>query len=252
MTNQNALYKYCLRLGDTCLVLGHRLSEMCSKAPILEEDIALTNIALDYIGQAEALLKYAGEVEGKGRTEDDLAYRRSERQYFNFLLAEQPNLDFGYVIARQFFLSAWFLHIYDALLKSEDETLAGIAGKAKKEAAYHLRHSGEWMVRLGMGTEESKTRIQDAVNNLWRFTGELFENNETETFLSQSGLAIESASVFPKWEALIDQIFERATIQKPKDVYMITGSKEGVHTEHLGHLLADMQYLQRAYPDATW
>lgn len=252
MNHQNALYQYCLRLGDTCLVLGHRLSELCSKAPLLEEDIALTNIALDYIGQAEAILKYAGKVEGKGRTEDDLAYRRSERQYCNFLLSEQPNTDFGYVIARQFFLSAWFYNLYDALLESEDETLAGIAGKAKKETAYHLRHSGEWIVRLGMGTAESKKRIQTAVNDLWRFTGELFEVDELENTLAEAGIAIKSESIFPKWESLIDQIFIRASIEKPRDVFMIKGAKKGIHTEHLGHLLTEMQYLQRAYPDASW
>ncbi len=249
---KNQLFQYCLRLGDTCLILGHRLSELCSKGPILEEDIALTNIALDYIGQAEALLKYAGEVEGEGRTEDDLAYRRAERKFYNCLLSEQPNSDFAYVIARQFFLSAWFYQLYNALLESKDETLAGIAGKAKKEVTYHLRHSGEWMVRLGQGTDESQERIQNAVNRLWRFTGELFETDELENVLSNEGVAVKSADLLSGWESHVQTVFERAGLQKPETVVMATGSKQGIHSEYLGHILSDMQYLQRAYPEAAW
>ena len=252
MKNENMLLKYCLRLGDTALILGHRLSEMCSKAPLLEEDIALTNIALDYIGQAEAFLKYAGQVEGAGRSEDDLAYKRAERKFYNLLLTEQPNTDFAFVIVRQFFMDAYHFNFYKNLMESQDETLAGIAAKSLKEVSYHLRHSSNWLIRLGKGTEESHQRIQTAVNDLWMYTGELFEMDELDQSLLEQGIAVDLTVVEANWKKTVQSIFEKSQLDQPIASYMATGSKNGVHTENLGFILAEMQYLQRAYPDAEW
>ena len=252
MDLQTALFKYCLRLGDTCLVLGHRLSELCGQGPLLEEDIALTNIALDYIGQAEAFLKYAAEMEGKGRTEDDLAYRRPEREYYNLQLVEQPNTDFAYVIIRQFFIDAFHFYYYRQLAESKDEILAGIAAKSLKEVKYHLKHSKNWVIRLGKGTEESHGRIQNAIDDLWMYTGELFETDEVDDILQESGIGVNLAEVQGQWQEAIQAIFEKALLQVPEGKYMATGSRQGIHTENLGFILAEMQYLQRAYPDANW
>jgi ring-1,2-phenylacetyl-CoA epoxidase subunit PaaC len=252
MNTKEALYNYCLRLGDNALVLSHRLSEWCSYGPFIEEDLALTNMALDLIGRAQAFLKYAGELEGKGKTEDDLAYRRSERQYYNYLLLEQPNGDFAFSMARQLFISAFEVYLFESLANSKDSTIAAIAAKTLKEVKYHLAHSADWVVRLGDGTEESKYRMQKAIDELWMFTGELFEMDETEQVLIAEGIAIDLNTIKPKWQNYISSTLENATLNMPKDAYMLSGSKKGLHTEYLGHILSEMQYLQRAYPNAKW
>ncbi len=249
---QNVLFQYLLRLGDTNLILSHRLSELCSRGPFLEEDIALTNIALDHIGQAEALLKYAGEVEGRGRSEDDLAYLRNETDFRNCLLVEQPNTDFAYVIVRQFFIDVWQGLLYNALKNSKDETLAAMAARFAKETAYHYRHSGSWMVRLGQGTDESRARLEKAFRDLWHYTGELFETDATEAKLSAAGIVPTSDSLYPEWIAQINRVAGEAGLRLPATDYMASGGRVGMHSEHLGHLLAEMQYLQRAYPGAKW
>lgn len=252
MDTQQALFQYCLRLGDTNLIIGHRLAEMCSRGPFLEEDIALTNFALDHTGQAEALLKYAGELEGKGRTEDDLAYLRPEWEYRNLLLTEQPNTDFAYVIVRQLMVDTYQCLLYDLLRQSKDETLAGMATRFLKEATYHFRHSSSWVERLGQGTEESRRRIRKAFDDLWKFTPEMFETDAAEKVLAAAGIAPESADLLPQWTVNIARVCDKAGLQLPVGDHIPVGSKRGAHSEHLGHLLTEMQYLQRAYPGATW
>ncbi len=249
---QTALFQYLLRLGDTNLILGHRLSELCSRGPFLEEDIALTNFALDHIGQAEALLKYAGEIEGKGRSEDDLAYLRPEIEFRNCLLAEQPNTDFAYVMVRQFLIDAWQELLYTTLRESKDETLAAMGARFVKEALYHKRHSGSWIVRLGRGTKESHQRLERAFQDLWHFTGELFESDAAETQLADAGITPKSDSLFAEWLVQLARVAGDAGLTLPNTDYMASGGRVGIHTEHMGHLLAEMQYLQRAYPGAKW
>lgn len=246
------LVTYCLRLADNALILGHRLSELCSRAPFIEEDLALTNTALDLIGRAQALLSYAALAEGKGRTDDHLAYRRPEIQYYNHLLTEQPNGDFAHTMARQLFVSVYDYYVYAELEKSRDQTLAAIAGKAIKEVRYHLEHAADWTVRLGDGTAESKRRMQAAINNLWMYTGELFEMDEVELSLLREGIAPDLVPVKTQWQQHVRQVLNQAGLNVPEDAYMQSGSRKGIHSEHLGHILAEMQYLQRAYPDATW
>ena len=252
MTKQEALFKYTLRLGDNSLILGHRLSEWSSYAPILEEDLALTNIALDLIGRAQALLKYAAEIEGKGRTEDDLVFKRAERQFLNVLLLEQPNGDFAMTIARQIFNSGFELLLFEELSKSKDEMLASLAIKCLKEVKYHWRHAYDWLQRLGDGTDESHERMQKAVDDLWMFTGELFEIDEVETILINEGIAVDTRLLHDKWLAKISDAITTATLTHPDEGYMQTGGRIGIHTENLGFILAEMQYLPRAYPDAKW
>lgn len=252
MNTHKALFQYCLRLGDTNLILGHRLAEMCSNGPFLEEDIALTNIALDLTGQAEALLKYAGEVEGKGRSEDDLAYLRPEWEYHNVLLAEQPNTDFAYVIARQFLIDTWQCLAYDRLRQSKDETLAALAARFLKESTYHLRHSSSWVERLGRGTDESHERISLAFNELWKFTPEMFERSEEEEKLAHAGIAPESSDLYAQWSVNVARVLDKANLNLPPEGFKSGSGRRGVHTEHFGHLLTEMQYLQRACPGASW
>lgn len=252
MTPQEALFKYTLRLGDNALIQGHRLSEWCSKGPILEEDLALTNIALDNIGLAQAFLKYAAEIEGKGKTEDDLAYKRSERQFYNHQITELPIGDFAVTIAKQLLISAFEVQLFSALSHSTDETIAGIAAKGVKESRYHFVHSRDWCYRLGEGTELSHARLQQAINDLWAYTGELFEMAEEDTILLVAGIAVDLQEIKLNWKETVATVLTEATIQIPEDGFFHTGSRNGVHTEHLGHILAEMQYLQRAYPDATW
>lgn len=252
MTYQEALTTYTLRLADNALIMGHRLGEWCSKAPILEEDLAITNMALDMIGRAEAILRYSAELEGKGHSEDDLAYRRDERKYYNHLLVEQPNGDFAHTIARQLFNSAYEFFYYTELMQSKDETLAAIAAKSIKEIKYHLKHASDWTIRLGDGTEESASRMQNAINELWMYTGELFESDELDENLSALGIAPNASALKGKWKTYIIDVLTEAKLAVPTDAYMQTGSKKGIHTEYLGYILADMQFLQRAYPDAKW
>ncbi|AWK85198.1 1,2-phenylacetyl-CoA epoxidase subunit PaaC [Azospirillum thermophilum] len=251
-SSRDALFAYALRLGDTSLVLGHRLSEWCGHAPELEEDIALTNIALDLVGHARLLLTYAGDVEGKGRDEDRLAYRRDVFDYRNHLLAEQPNRDFGHTILRQFLHDAWAVELYERLAGSADATLAAIAAKAVKEVRYHVRHSGEWVVRLGDGTDASHARMADALDRLWPYTGEMFERTAGEAELAAAGIAVDAAELKAAWTARVSAVLEEATLPRPADGWMQSGGLRGEHSEHLGYLLAEMQFLQRAYPDATW
>ena len=252
MNNKDPLFQYCLRLGDNSLILSHRLSQTCATAPFLEEDVALSNIALDLLGQASAFYKYAVELEDKGRTEDDLAYHRNERDYFNFQLAEYPNTDFAYIIVRQFLADAFYYHLYQQLSSSKDEKLAAIAAKSLKEVTYHLRHSGQWMIRLGNGTEESKRRVQNAVNDLWTYTQEMFEADSIDEILLEDGIAADLKTVKKSWDEVVADLFKKSAIKTPDCGYFVTGSKQGIHSENFGHMLSDMQYLQRAYPDAKW
>jgi len=252
MEAEKSLYTYCLRLADDSLILGHRLSELCSRGPVLEEDLALTNIALDHIGRAQAILKYAAEIEGKGHDEDHVAYRRDERDYQNHLLVEQPNGDFAHVIARQLYVSLYELLLYSELETSKDSTLAGIASKTVKEIKYHVKHATEWVIRLGDGTPESKTRMQKGIDDLWMFTGELFEMDSIDLSLAKENIAVDVTLLKINWEKQLHSILEEATLRLPETKYMQTGGHSGIHTENLGHILSEMQYLQRAYPDAKW
>jgi ring-1,2-phenylacetyl-CoA epoxidase subunit PaaC len=246
------LFNYALALADDALILGHRLSEWSNLAPMLEEDIALSNLGLDLIGQARLLYTYAGEIEGQGRSEDDLAYLREEHAFRNVLLVEQPNGDFAATIVRQLVYAA-FLHPYlQALQTSADARLAEIAAKAVKEMAYHLRHAAEWAIRLGDGTEESHARAAAALDELWMYTGELFEMDQAERVLVQKGIAVDRDTIRSTWNATMDRVLAEATLSRPADGWMQTGGRSGEHSEHLGHLLAQMQVLARAHPGATW
>jgi ring-1,2-phenylacetyl-CoA epoxidase subunit PaaC len=247
-----ALFRYTLRLGDTSLVLGQRLGEWIGHAPALEEDLGLANLALDLIGQARLLLGYAGELEGRGRDEDALAYFRDAPQFANLTLAEQPNGDFGRTIVRQVLLDAWQLEIYAGLAGSADTRLAAIAAKALKETRYHYRFSSGWLVRLGDGTDESRARVQDALDSLWRFTDELFAADDLETQISAAGIAPPLESQAGSWSARIDELLKEATLTRPAHQPYAWHGKRGVHTEHLGHLLTEMQHVARTYPDARW
>jgi ring-1,2-phenylacetyl-CoA epoxidase subunit PaaC len=248
----NQLYNYLLRLGDTSLILGQRLGEWCGHGPILEEDIAMTNISLDLIGQSRALLTYAGELEGKGKTEDDLAYQRGERQYYNFLLVEQPNGDFAKTMMRQFLVSTFQYYHYAELKSSKDMTLSALAEKSLKEVAYHLRHSSEWIKRLGGGTEESKQRIKNALEELWLYTGDMFDADETDVEMLNSGIGVDLQKIKPMWDKKVAEVFSESGLEVPQNVFMVKGSRAGRHTEQLGHLLAEMQTLQRTYPGSSW
>lgn len=248
----NAHFDYLLQLGDNTLILSQRLSEWCGHGPVLEQDIAMTNIALDLLGQTRMLLTYAGEVEGQGRSEDDLAYFRDAHQFRNVLLVEQPNEDWAYTIVRQFFFDAFNYFNYQALLKSRDERLAAIAEKSLKEVTYHLRYSSEWVVRLGDGTETSREKMQAAVNDLWMFTGELTTPGEVDRLMAEAGIAPDLLTIKPLWETKVSTILDEATLKKPENDWMQSGGKSGRHTEHLGYMLAEMQHLQRTYPGNEW
>lgn len=246
------LFDYTLRLADNALILGHRLSEWIGHAPILEEELALGNLALDLIGEARVLYAYAGSIEGQGRDEDDLAYLRDAREFHNVLLVEQPNGDFAVTIVRQLLYAAFVSPFWRELAVSKDAALAAIAAKAEKEAAYHLRHSAEWLIRLGDGTGESHRRAQAALEQLWPYTGELFEVDPIEETLIAAGIAVDPRTLRPEWDRTLDGCLAQATLDRPTDGWMQRGGRLGRHSEHLGHLLATMQFLQRAYPGATW
>lgn len=250
----NALFELLLRLGDDRLVLGHRVSEWCGHGPILEEDIALANIALDLIGQATMLLRLAGEIEGAGRDEDALAYFRDEVQFRNCLLVEQPNGDFAVTIVRQFLFDVYAVVMLDALTRSSHAPLAAIAAKALKEAKYHVRHSGDWMLKLGDGTEESHGRMQRALDALWRFTPELFAADAIDRALEAEGIAPDLQALHSQWIGIVRDVVERATLTLPADVPVRAGrtARQGAHSEHLGHLLAQMQIVARSHPGAQW
>ena len=247
-----ARFRYVLRLADTSLVLGQRLGEWVGHAPALEEDLGLANIALDLIGQARLLLTYAGEVEGRGRDEDALAFLRDAPQFCNVSLAEQPNGDFGRTIVRQFLLDAWQLEVYEALSGSSDTRLAEIAAKAVKETRYHLRFSAGWLVRLGDGTAESHLRVQQALDELWRFTDELLTPDALDDEMSAAGVGPSLSALRPRWEERINTVLAEATLERPEAVRFPWQGKRGLHTEHLGHMLGEMQHLPRTFPGVTW
>jgi ring-1,2-phenylacetyl-CoA epoxidase subunit PaaC len=249
---ETPLLNLVLRRADDALVLGHRLSEWCGHAPMVEEDIALANIALDLIGQARSLYDYAAQVEGSGLTEDHFAYRREQHQYRNCLLVEQSNGDFAATIVRQVLFSTFMDLYWREMMNSPDETLAAIAAKAEKETAYHLRHSGEWFIRLGDGTEESRARAQAALDELWAYTGELFDPDETERSVVEAGIAPDAGALHEPWQKRLEPILREATLTIPGAPFMQTGGRAGRHTEHLGYILADLQFLQRAHPEAVW
>jgi ring-1,2-phenylacetyl-CoA epoxidase subunit PaaC len=247
-----ALVEYLQRLGDDRLVLGHRLSQWCGHGPILEEDIALGNIALDLLGQASAFLRLAGEAEGRGRDEDALAYFREAVEFRNALLVELPRGDFAVTIVRQFLFDAYDVHLTDALSRSAHAELAAVAAKAHKEARYHVRHSGEWVVRLGDGTDESHRRAQAALDDLWRFTGELFVPDAVDAELAAAGIAADLGAVRGRWDATVREVMDESTLRPPAVAVMAKGGRQGRHTEHLGHMLAEMQIVARSFPGATW
>lgn len=247
MAVETLLVTFCLRRADDALILGHRLSEWSGKAPTLEEDLALSNIALDLIGQARTLYQYAGEH--TGHSEDELAYLRDERGYKNLLLVEQRNGDFATTIARQFLYTAYADPFWRAMTGSADTTLAAIAGKAEKETAYHLRHAREWLIRLGNGTVESHARMSAALTMLWPFTGELFWREEE---MIGAGIAVDPTAIRPAWDRIVDQTLAHATLPRPADGWMQSGGRDGRHSEHLGYLLAELQFLARSHPGATW
>jgi ring-1,2-phenylacetyl-CoA epoxidase subunit PaaC len=245
------LFEYCIRTGDDLVVIGHRLSEWCGHAPILEEDIALANIALDCLGQGSYFLGVAAEMRGD-TTADRLAFFRETVDYRNCLLVEQPNGDFASTIVRQFFFDVYSHLLNDRLRHSTYPPLAAIAQKAYKEAEYHVRHSGQWTLRLGDGTEESHLRSQRAVNDLWRFTGELFESDPIESSLSDAGVVPSSGSLRSEWMHRVIDTLSRAGLTTPLNSFMQSGGRRGRHTEHLGHMLAEMQIVARSHPEATW
>jgi ring-1,2-phenylacetyl-CoA epoxidase subunit PaaC len=249
---ETPLVLYVLRRADDALILGHRLSEWCGHAPAMEEDMALANMGLDLLGQARELYSYAAEVEGNDNDEDKFAYLRDVRQYRNLLLLEQPNGDFARTMVRQFFYAAFADLYWRTMMKSSDATLAAIAAKSEKESAYHLRHSSEWMVRLGDGTEESHRRAQTAVDDLWAYTGEMFQADDSERALMERGVAVDPATLHPQWLATVSNVVTEATLELPKSGWMQQGGRRGKHTEHLGHLLSELQSMQRTFPGATW
>jgi ring-1,2-phenylacetyl-CoA epoxidase subunit PaaC len=250
--SETPLVLYTLRRADDALILGHRLSEWCGHAPILEEDMALANMGLDLLGQARELYSYAAKVEGRDNNEDKFAYLRDVRQYRNLLLVEEPNGDFARTMVRQFFYSAFADFYWRAMTKSQDETLAAIAAKSEKESAYHLRHSSEWIIRLGDGTEESHRRTQAAIDHLWAFTGEMFAVDEAERGLIDKGVAIDAAALRPLWLKTVSGVVAEATLTLPTNDWMQQGGRSGRHGEHLGHLLSQLQYMQRTFPGLTW
>jgi len=259
-SRDEALFQYLLRLGDTPLVLAQRLGEWVGKGPIVEEDIASTNVGLDLLGQARLWLSYASEVEarvrGNGRGEDELAFLRDAGEFRNLLIAEQPNGSYADTIARQFLFDTWHALALDALTRSTDGRIADIAAKAAKEVAYHVDRSGDWVIRLGDGTELSHARMQSAVDGLWMYTGEMFITDAVDAMLIDCGVAADFRLLEAPWRASVASVLAEATLAVPRDVFMQgakgRGGKQGRHTEHLGHMLAEMQFLQRAYPRQQW
>ncbi len=244
--------RWVLRHGDDCLVLAQRLGAQVSRGPDLEEDIAIANLSIDLLGQARALLTLAGSLEGQGRSEDDLAMGREERAFTNLLLVELPDVDFAHTVVRQFLFDAYQVPLYEALSGSRDETLAGIAQKGVKEARYHLSHSSGWVVRLGDGTGESHARTAAALQVLVRFTDELFEPDDLDLAMAAAGFGVDPSSLRPAWEATVGRVLADATLEVPADAGSRSGGRTGFHTEHLGHLLAELQYLHRTHPGAAW
>ena len=246
------LYNYLLGIADNSLILGQRLGELCGHGPSLETDIALTNISLDLFGQVRSYYQYAAKVAGDNRNEDTIAMMRPEREYVNVLLVEQPNTDFGYVIARQFLFDVYHYMFLTELQNSKVETLAAIAQKSIKEVSYHVRFSSDWIKRLGDGTEESHKRIQNAINDLWTYTDELFHQTEADKRTIKEGIGVDTSKLKEKYYKHISEVLNEATLVVPDLKYFQKGGKQGVHTEHMGYILAELQYMQRAYPNMSW
>ncbi|QPR36567.1 phenylacetate-CoA oxygenase subunit PaaC [Delftia acidovorans] len=244
--------QYLLRLGDTCLILAQRLGQWCGHAPILEEDIAMTNMALDLVGQARALLTRAGQLEGRAHDEDQLAFLRDERDYFNATLAELPRGDFAFTVLRNAMAATWLRLMWERLVHSSDAELAAIAGKALKEARYHEQHAGDWVVRLGDGTEESRQRMEAALAQLWRYAAELFTDDATDAAARASGLGPAWSELREPWQAEMAALLQEATLDMPAESAFRSTGRNGVHSEHMGFILAEMQHLQRAYPGGVW
>lgn len=252
MITPSVHFDYLLRLGDNALILGQRLSEWCGHGPVLEQDIALTNIALDLMGQARSLLSYAGELEGQGRGEDQLAFLRDAWDFRNLLLVEQPNRDWAYTIVRQFLFDSFHFFQLQELTESADGQLAAIAAKSLKEVTYHLRFSSEWMIRLGDGTEESHRRMQQALDDLWMFAGECCQPDEVDRQMAYAGIGADLDRIRSLRQERIAAVLQEATLRQPETTWTQSGGKQGTHTEHLGYILADLQFLQRAYPGLQW
>jgi ring-1,2-phenylacetyl-CoA epoxidase subunit PaaC len=256
MSTDLQCFDYLLRLADSDLILAQRLGEWVGHGPALEEDIALTNVGLDLLGQARLWFAYAGEVEarfaGRGRTEDALAFLRDSGEFRNLLLVEQPNGSYADTMARQFYFDTWQRLLLSALTDSRDARIAEIAAKALKEVTYHVERSADWVIRLGDGTEESHRRMQAAIDNLWMYTGELFAPDPAEQGLAHAGIACDATTLQPAWREAITAVLTEATLSVPGATWMQRGGRHGVHTEHLGHVLANMQWLQRSYPGAQW
>lgn len=252
MVDQKQLFEYLLRLGDNALILGQRLGEWVAQGPELEEEMAMANFALDYIGQARVFLSYAAQIEGQDRSDDDLAYLRDGPEFRNVLLAEQPNGHFGQTIARQFLYESFYQLQLVELCKSRDPHIAEIAARVVKENAYHLRHMRKWVLRLGDGTTQSHDRIQQSFDDLWRFTGELFVADQLDNWAVENGIGPDPATLRTAWNESVKATLNEATLKQPEDGWMDSGGRNGRHTEHLGYLLAEMQFMQRAYPGASW
>lgn len=246
------LYDYILTIADNSLILGQRMGELCGHGPSLETDIACTNIALDLLGQVRSYYQYAAKIAGDGRTEDDIAMLRKEREYVNVLLAEQPNTDFAYTMARHFLFDVYHLMFLEKLSKSKDLTLAAIAEKAIKEVRYHERFSSDWIKRLGDGTEESNKRMQAAIDELWSYTKELFYQTEAEKEMAAEGIGVDNAKLKDEYYQKVSDILEEAQLQVPESNYFHSGGKKGIHSEHMGFILAELQYMQRTYPGVDW
>lgn len=251
MKNEN-LYNYILGIADNSLILGQRMGELCGHGPTLETDIACTNISLDLFGQVRSYFQYASKIAGDGRTEDDIAMLRKEREYVNVLLVEQPNTDFAYTMARQFLFDVYHLAFLAELQKSTDLTLSAIASKSIKEVSYHQRFSSDWIKRLGDGTEESNTKMQKAINDLWTYTDELFHQTEADKEMVANGIGVDVTKLKDSYYKRIGQVLEESKLNIPESKYFQKGGKQGIHTEHLGYLLSDLQYMQRTYPNMEW
>ncbi|HSG96725.1 MAG TPA: 1,2-phenylacetyl-CoA epoxidase subunit PaaC [Woeseiaceae bacterium] len=252
MSDKAMIAAYATRLGDNALVLGQRMIENVAAWPELEEELANANFSLDYIGQARMFYTYAGECEGQGRSEDEFAFLRPEHEYSNLLLLEQPNGDFGYCLVRQYLFETFYIHQLEALTRCSDEGLSDIAARAIKEVRYHLRHGRQWLVRLGDGTQESHARVQASLDDLWRFTGEMFAPDDLDDEMRAACNGPHLEIIEAEWRKDVAAVVAEATLKLPDDQWMASGGKQGRHTEHLGYLLAEMQYLQRSYPGATW
>ena len=252
MTTDQALLAYVSRLGDNALILGQRMVEVVAAYPELEEELANANFALDYIGQARMFYTYAGELEGKGRGEDDFAFLRAENEFRNYLLIEQPNGHFGDSITKLVLFDAFYLLLLDALTRCSDKRVTEIAARAEKEIRYHLRHNTQWLIRLGDGTDESHERVQASVDSLWQYTGEMFAADEVDGIFAESFAGPNLEAMHDQWRTNVSAILDEATLTMPEDAWMASGGKQGRHSEHLGYLIAEMQHLQRTYPGANW